>query len=460
MRRKAQFRVTEKRSALTTLIHLDGLLDANVDKIILVVTVDESGGSVSLREIGTVHGVEFGEQRPATGTCGLVGGCMRRATIFVWPVLVSLLIIAVFWLWDSPEAAAVVAILAVLEVSLSFDNAVVNASVLRRMSRFWQNIFLTVGILIAVFGMRLVFPFLVVAVTTHLNAGDVIRLALDDPDRYGQALHDAHPAIAAFGGAFLLMIFLDFLFDRDREIRWLSRVEKTFGKAGFLPVLPAAVLTGAIVVGRAYLLPDDQFRTVVTAGLAGVVVYAVVTFISWYFERRAPIEEGTERVGNRVVVGGRAAAALFVYLEILDASFSFDGVNGAFAISSEILVIAAGLGIGAFFVRGMTIFMVRGGTLSKYIYLDHGAHYAIGALAILLGLTISIDIPEIVTGLVGVIIIGFAFVSSVRHRRGLARSADAVPSVPTQATGTAAEATGTAAQSTAAEAAAPAAPDA
>src|SRR5574338_400758 len=166
----------------------------------------------------------------------MVGGAVRRAAVFGWPVLVSLATLAGFWYWEGPQVAAVVAILAILEVSLSFDNAVVNASVLRRMSSFWQAVFLTVGILVAVFGMRLVFPFLVVAATTHLDANEVIRLAFDDPDRYGAALRDAHPAIAAFGGAFLLMIFLDFLFDRDREVHWLSTVERPLAWAGRLSV--------------------------------------------------------------------------------------------------------------------------------------------------------------------------------------------------------------------------------
>jgi len=348
--------------------------------------------------------------------------------------MVSLATVAAFWYWQGPRVAAVVAILAVLEVSLSFDNAVVNASVLRRMSRFWQGIFLTVGILIAVFGMRLIFPFVVVAATTHLDAAEVVRLAFDDPDRYGTALADAHPAIAAFGGAFLLMIFLDFLFDRDRDVHWLSIVEKPLAWLGRLAVLPA-LLAGGAVVARAYSLPDDETRTVLVAGLLGVFVHVAVSLVSRLFERRAAKDVNAERVGNRVVVGGRAAAALFVYLEILDASFSFDGVIGAFAISSDILVIAAGLGIGAFFVRGMTVFLVRGGTLSKYIYLDHGAHYAIGALAIMLGLSITFEIPEIVTGLVGVCLIALAFLSSIRHQHGLLRAAEVTPptaAVPAQ----------------------------
>src|ERR1700744_6292244 len=134
------------------------------------------------------------------------------------------------FLYGGGTGLAVTAILAVLEVSLSFDNAVVNATVLVRMSPFWQKIFLTVGVAIAVFGMRLVFPLLIVGITAKLNPVEAVRLALKkgEPDQhgtYGYLLHQAHPAIAAFGGMFLLMLFLDFVFE-ERELTWLSWLER------------------------------------------------------------------------------------------------------------------------------------------------------------------------------------------------------------------------------------------
>ena len=100
-------------------------------------------------------------------------------------------------------------------------------------------------------------------------------------------------------------------------------------------------------------------------------------------------EETHDASGKRLAVG-RAAFFLFLYLELIDASFSFDGVVGAFAISQQIFVIAAGLGIGACYIRSLTVFLVRKGTLQEYIYLEHGAHWAIGALAVLLADTILV----------------------------------------------------------------------
>ena len=123
---------------------------------------------------------------------------------------------------------------------------------------------------------------------------------------------------------------------------------------------------------------------------------------------------GDEDATGRVVRSGLGA---FIYLEFLDASFSFDGVIGAFAITNNIILIALGLGIGAMFVRSMTIALVRGGHLAEFRFLEHGAFYAIIALAVIMLLSIRIETPEIVTGLVGAFIIGISLYASIRHKK-------------------------------------------
>jgi len=112
-------------------------------------------------------------------------------------------------------------ILAVMEVSLSFDNAVVNASILRHWDEFWKKIFLTVGILIAVFGMRLIFPIVIVAITADMGMVEVVQMALNDPVQYSEKLLAHHAEIAAFGGMFLLLVFLNFLFDDGNHTKSL-----------------------------------------------------------------------------------------------------------------------------------------------------------------------------------------------------------------------------------------------
>jgi hypothetical protein len=339
----------------------------------------------------------------------------------------------VFWGW---EALAIVAILSVLEISLSFDNAVVNAGVLKRMNEFWQKIFLTIGILIAVFGMRLVFPVLIVSMTAQLGPIEAVELAMDEPDRYEQLVTDAHPSIAAFGGMFLLMIFLNFIFE-SRETMWLRWLEKPLSRLGKIEgfsvgvALAALLLTATTIASNAYQHGGahlDKSDTVLLSGVAGVLTYLLVGGLSGYFENRLEedeermdeAEEAARRAGRQptmVGVAGRAAFFLFLYLEVLDASFSFDGVIGAFAITNHIFWMALGLGIGAMYVRSLTIYLVRQGTLDDYRYLEHGAHYAIGALAVLLLISIRWHVNEVITGLLGVTLIAASFWSSVRQNR-------------------------------------------
>ncbi|MEU6356278.1 DUF475 domain-containing protein [Streptomyces sp. NPDC047072] len=346
---------------------------------------------------------------------------------FRWAFAVTALGLAVGVLYDGWEAFGIVAILAVLEISLSFDNAVVNAGVLKKMNAFWQKIFLTVGVLIAVFGMRLVFPVAIVAITAKLNPYDAVHLAVTDKEQYQQLVTDAHPAIAAFGGMFLLMIFLDFVFE-DRDIKWLAWLERPLAKLGKVDMLSVCIALIVLMItamtfathahqhGGAHV---DKAQTVLISGIAGLVTYMIVGGLSGFFEDRLEEEEESEP-RSAVALAGRAAFFMFLYLEVLDASFSFDGVIGAFAITNDIVLMALGLGIGAMYVRSLTVYLVRQGTLDDYVYLEHGAHYAIGALAAILLVTIQYEINEIITGLVGVVLIGWSFWSSVRRNQKLA----------------------------------------
>ncbi|MFI7095160.1 DUF475 domain-containing protein [Streptomyces lydicus] len=353
--------------------------------------------------------------------------------------VVGLVVAGVLWGW---QGLAIVGILSILEISLSFDNAVINAGILRKMNAFWQKIFLTVGILIAVFGMRLVFPVVIVAITAKLGPIEAVKLAINDKAHYQELVTSAHPAIAAFGGIFLLMIFLDFIFE-ERDYKWLSWIEKPMAKMGKLDMLSVIIALVVLLVSAMTLATDvahgggDKTATVLLAGVAGLITYLVVGGISGYFEDKldeddeddedgedgeeseagavAPVAKGA---GSAVGLAGKAAFFMFLYLEVIDASFSFDGVIGAFAITNDIFMMALGLGIGAMYIRSLTVFLVRKGTLDDYVYLEHGAHYAIGALAVILLITIRYEVSEVVTGLIGIVLIGLSFASSVvRNRR-------------------------------------------
>ncbi|MDH6110391.1 hypothetical protein P3T36_003429 [Kitasatospora sp. MAP12-15] len=350
---------------------------------------------------------------------------------FGWSLATTIAgLVAAGLIWGA-EGFGVVLVLAILEISLSFDNAVVNATVLKRMNPFWQKIFLTVGVLIAVFGMRLLFPLLVVGLTAHIGPSTVIDLALNSGHTYqgltyAQHLEAANPAIAAFGGIFLLMIFLDFVFG-EKDFHWLRWLEKPLERIGRLEALSSVVALVTLALASRFFA-GAHAETVLLAGLLGLGTYLAVSGLSGVFESSLEDEEEDEENAaaaasgqSLVQVAGKAAFFLFLYLEVLDASFSFDGVVGAFAISSDIFQITLGLGIGAMYIRSLTVFLVRKGTLDDYVYLEHGAHYAIGALAAILLISIEHKIPEIVTGLIGVAFIGAALASSlVRNKRAAA----------------------------------------
>ena len=348
------------------------------------------------------------------------------------------------WQWGW-EAFGIVLILSILEISLSFDNAVVNAGVLKKMNAFWQKIFLTIGILVAVFGMRLVFPVVIVAISAKVGPIEAVELAMDNPERYEALVTDAHPAIAAFGGMFLLMIFLDFIFE-ERDIKWLSWLERPLAKLGKVDMLSVCIAL-IVLLGTALTFAthahtstgtQDKSATVLLAGVAGLITYLVVGGLSGYFENRLEEQEEHEQEEeakaraegkevSAVGLAGKAAFFLFLYLEVLDASFSFDGVIGAFAITNHIFWMALGLGIGAMYVRSLTVYLVREGTLDDYVYLEHGAHYAIGALAVILLITIQHSIHEVITGLVGIVLIAASFWSSVRRNKAMEAQAGKDP---------------------------------
>nr|WP_315248768.1 DUF475 domain-containing protein [uncultured Duganella sp.] len=308
------------------------------------------------------------------------------------------------------SAFGIALILAAMEVSLSFDNAVVNASVLKNWDEYWQKLFLGVGIIIAVFGMRLVFPLVIVAVAADLSIAEVWTLALNDPKTYSTHLTNHHAEVAAFGGMFLLLVFLNFLLDEDKQVHWLGNFEKKLGSLGKVSSISVMIAIG-VLMGCMGLVAEGQKLVVLISGLWGILVYVGVDSISSLLEKE---EEGGSNVGDLVKRGGIGG---FLYLEVLDASFSFDGVIGAFAITTDVVIIMLGLAIGAMFVRSMTIYLVRKGTLDQFLYLEHGAHYAIGILAAIMLASMKFHVPEIFTGLIGVAFIAASVWSSVRHRR-------------------------------------------
>lgn len=322
--------------------------------------------------------------------------------------VVTAISIVLAFLWAGPFGVFIALVLGVLEVSLSFDNAVVNASVLKRMDERWQHYFLTWGILVAVFGMRLLFPIVIVSAATGIGFVGVTEMALNDTTAYAQHLNESHTQIAAFGGMFLLMVFFSFMFDHEKDVHWRA-IEEKLSEWGKLESISIILALGILLLMQGWL-PEAKRLEALVAGVFGVVLYVIVDSLAALFED----EEEGKAVSNTVKKGGMMS---FLYLEVLDASFSFDGVIGAFAITQDVVIIMLGLAVGAMFVRSLTVYLVRKGTLDEYIFLEHGAHYAIGILAFIMLLSLKVHVPEIVTGLSGAALIAFSVYSSILHKR-------------------------------------------
>lgn len=336
----------------------------------------------------------------------------RAATVFT----ITCLGLAVWLGWATTGTVTgtlavlwIVVVLSVLEVSLSFDNAVVNATVLKDMDKVWQRRFLTWGIAFAVFGMRVVFPVAIVAIAAKVGPIEAVRLAARDPDEYQRLITAAHVGIAGFGGAFLAMVGLKFFFDQDKHIHWIGVVERRLARLASIDAIDIALVLLALY-GISRMLSPEEAPTLINAGILGILTYIAVEAVNSVLE---PPKVDLTQAAVRSGLGG------FLYLNVLDSAFSFDGVIGAFALSNNIFIIALGLGIGAMFVRSMTIMLVEKGTLAQYRYLEHGAFWAILALAAIMLLSARWHIPEVITGLIGAFLIGLSLWWSSRYNRHL-----------------------------------------
>lgn len=303
----------------------------------------------------------------------------------------------------------IMGVLGVLEVSLSFDNAIVNAKTLEKMTPEWQHRFITWGMIIAVFGMRIVFPVLIVAIVSGLSMIDATMLAVNDHVKYSEILQSSHALIAGFGGAFLFLVAFEFFFDAEKDVHWIHMIESKLVKLGARQSVGIVLTVGLLYTFYTYL-PEAEALKFFMAGIAGIVTHEIVKLIGDLMNSE------DEDENNATVVVAKNGLASFLYLEVLDASFSFDGVLGALVISTDIFIIAGGLAIGAMAVRSLTIQLVETKVLNEYKYLEHSAFYAILILASIMFASTMIHIPELITGLLSVSFIVAGYISSIRNK--------------------------------------------
>jgi hypothetical protein len=320
---------------------------------------------------------------------------------FSFPALVTIASVIAVGFGLGPNAAITTLVLIAIEIAFSFDNAIVNATVLERLSPMWRRLFLTLGVIIAIIGMRVLFPVLIVMFSAHLPLHEVVNEALHRPNLYARHVAGAREAISAFGGSFLMTLAFYFLLDDNRQELWLKRIERPLQKIGGTLWLPPLLV--AIIVIIISIFSNDTGQ-VLRLGIIGVISYSLLKILIDWLGRLTP--------SGGKSYAGRAGFLAFIYLEILDAAFSFDSVLGAFAITEKVILIAIGLGAGALWVRNLTVFMVKRGALKSYIYLEHGAHYAILTLSVALLASLFFDVPNGVAGIVGLGLIAASFNTS------------------------------------------------
>jgi hypothetical protein len=321
------------------------------------------------------------------------------SNLFVFPTVFALATFSLIGYFAGASALLLVIILSILETTLSFDNAVVNAKVLERMSPLWQKRFLTWGILIAVFGTRFLLPIMIVSIALWMSPAYVATLALTNPAEYGTLLEHVHGTITAFGAVFLIMVSFKYFFNHAKDIHWIHAIESHLVKWGRIEAIEIAL--ALILLTTFSFFTDLNQVQILVAGIVGLILFILMEGVV------GTLSDSSTDIASQGI-------ALFVYLEILDTAFSLDGVVGAFALTSNLLIIVTGLSIGALFVRSFTLYLVQKGTLAQLIYLEHGAHWAIFGLAASMFIGLIVHVPEAITGLVGLCFVLLAYYSSIR----------------------------------------------
>lgn len=306
--------------------------------------------------------------------------------------------------------------LSAVEVAVSFDNAAVNATHLPKMNAFWRKMFLIVGIAIAVIGMRFYLPLQIVSYIGDLSLFDSYHLAVSDGAAFGKILADASATVAGFGGSFLLMTALAFFVSAEKEANWITWLEVPLQKLGELTEnwnikgFAFRPVEAAITLGLAYLISANHGNTeFFYAAIAGLGVFYAVDLLKLSFEA---LDEKLSTSKAKWIAGGLGT---FIYLEILDASFSFDGVIAAFALSDNLWVIAGALGVGALVVRSMTIMLYETGAMKTYEFLENGAFVAIILLAASMYLGEVFHVPHWIVAVTSILSIAGAVYCSIKN---------------------------------------------
>ncbi len=286
--------------------------------------------------------------------------------------------------------------LSLFEAVSSVDNAIINAEVLTKVSERGKKWFLTWGMFIAVFLVRGILPFIIIwSFNVQLNVGQVLSAAWSSDPLVLESINKSAPILLVAGGVFLIFLFLHWLFLEDKKLG-LPRTEKFFMNQG---IWFYAVVSILLTVISWFALEKN-----ILMGF-GAIVGSSLFFITHGFKQNAEAQE------KKLLDGGHSDLSKLFFLEIIDTTFSIDGVLGAFAFTLSVPLILLGNGFGALLIRKLTIQNIE--HIKKYIYLKNGAMYSILVLGIIMILhSFGAYIPEYISPLATFLIIGFFFFKS------------------------------------------------
>lgn len=285
--------------------------------------------------------------------------------------------------------------LILFEVISSIDNAVVNAEVLGTMSAKARRWFLLWGLLFAVFIVRGLLPWLIVWLATPgFGPIEALTATFSNDPAIRTAIETTAPILLAGGGLFLVFLFFHWLFLEPKNIG--LRGEGFFMKQGMWFYTIVAVILTVVVW---FAIKENVLMAF------GAVVGSTAFFITHGFKQNAEEQEKRLVSGNNSNISD---ISKILYLEVIDTTFSIDGVLGAFAFTFSVPLIIIGNGIGALVLRQLTVGNIE--RIKKYAYLKNGAMYSILALGTIMLLhAFGFHIPEWVSPVITFIIIGYFF---------------------------------------------------
>lgn len=298
---------------------------------------------------------------------------------------------------DLISIVLIVAGLCLFETITSIDNAIINAEVLSTMSERAKRWFLFWGLIFAVFAVRGLLPWLIVWLSAPSlgPVGSFMATLSSDPVVIA-AIEQSAPMLLMGGGTFLLFLFFHWLFLEDKNFG--IRGERFFAAKGVWFFAVVSIILATLVW---FAL---GYNTMVAFG---AVIGSTAFFIVHGFRQNA------ERAEEQMKSGDMSDLSKIFYLEVIDATFSIDGVVGAFAFTMAVPLILIGNGLGAFIVRELTIRNVE--NIKKYLYLKNGAMYSIFCLGVIMILDgFGVHIPFWVSPVITFAIVGYFFAMSVK----------------------------------------------